>query len=139
MPQPSPTADGREMHLLLVAIAVSVGMLLLLGRFWFPDKTRRQTVEPAPPALEQLAANATHDELASITGNVERPIRPTVLSLAVQGTSSVRYLPAAWPTEDRAVVILPSDRRLADVEGTTPRWPEPVRDRAHRVLALEKQ
>ena len=51
-------------------------------------------------------------------GNVERRIRPTVLSLAVQGTSSVTYVPAVRLTEDRAVAILPVDRRLADVNGT---------------------
>jgi hypothetical protein len=118
MPQPSPAADRREMRLLLVTIAVSAGMLLLLARFRFPDETRRQTVEPAPAPLERLAASATYDELASIMGDAERRIRPTVLSLAVQGTPSVTYVPAVRLTGDRAVAILSADRRLADVKGT---------------------
>ena len=118
MPQTPPATDRREMRLLLVTIAVSVGMLLLLARFRFPDGTSRQTAEPVPAPLERLAASATYDELASIMGNVERRIRPTVLSLAVQGTSSVTYVPAVRLTEDRAVAILPADRRLADVNGT---------------------
>src|SRR5262245_14526219 len=120
MPPPTPATDRREMRLLLVTIAVSVGMLLLLARFRFPDEAGRATVEPAPAPLERLAASATYDELATIIGNVERRIRPTVLSLAVEGPSSITYVPAIRLTEDRAVAILPADRRLADVRGTTP-------------------
>ncbi len=85
------------MRLLLVTIAVSVGMLLLLARFRFPDEATRQTVEPAPAPLERLAASATYDELASIMGDLERRVRPTVVSLAVQGPSAIAYIPAGTP------------------------------------------
>ena len=71
------------MRLLLVTIAVSVGMLLLLARFRFPEEGRRQTAEPAPAPLERLAASATYDELASIMGELERRVRSTIIPLAV--------------------------------------------------------
>jgi hypothetical protein len=73
------------MRLLLVTIAVSVGMLLLLARFRFPDDATDQTAAPAPPPLERLAASATYDELAGIMGDLERRVRPTIIPLAVQG------------------------------------------------------
>jgi serine protease Do len=123
------------MRLLLVTIAVSVGMLLLLARFRFPDEATRQTAEPAAAPLERLAASATYDELASIMGDLERRVRPTVVSLAVQGPSSIAYIPAVRLTEDRAVAILAADRRLADVNGV----PAPTivaRDPARNLIVV---
>jgi serine protease Do len=105
------------MRLLLVTIAVSVGMLLLLARFRFPDDATDQTAAPAPPPLERLAASATYDELAGIMGDLERRVRPTIIPLAVQGSSGVAFIPAVRVTADRAVAILPADRRLAEFHG----------------------
>ena len=123
------------MRLLLVTIAVSVGMLLLLARFRFPDEASRQTVEPAPAPLARLAASATYNELASIMDDLERRVRPTVLPLAVQGAPSVTYVAAVRLTEDRAVAILSADRRLADVNGTAPTIV--ARDAARNLIVVD--
>ena len=117
MPQPPPETARREMRLLIVTIAVSAGMLLLLARFRFPDEAGKQTAEPAPAPLERLAASATYDELAGIMGDLERRIRSSIIPLAVQNSPGVAFIPAVRVTADRAVAILPADRRLVEANG----------------------
>lgn len=108
----------RETRLLLATIAVSVGMLLLLARFRFPEEAARQTVDPAPAPLERLAARATFDELASIMADLERRILPAITTIAGQGTSGLTYVPAIKMTPDLAVALLPGDLRLTATGGT---------------------
>ena len=74
MTEPRAPEARRETRLLLATIAVSVGMLLLLARFRFPEEAGRQTVEPAAAPLERLAARATFDELAGTMADLERRI-----------------------------------------------------------------
>jgi hypothetical protein len=105
------------MRLLLVTIAVSVGMLLLLARFRFPDEGVPQAAQPSPAPLERLAASATYDELAGIMGDLERRVRPTIIPLAVQGSPGTSFIPAVRVTPDRAVAILAADRRLVEAGG----------------------
>jgi len=109
----------RETRLLLATIAISVGMLLLLARFRFPEEAARQTVEPAPAPLERLAARATFDELAGIMADLERRILPVITVLAGQDDAGLAYVPAVRMTPDRAVAMLPGDSRLAAVNGAT--------------------
>jgi S1-C subfamily serine protease len=118
MIEPSSNGRRREARLLLATIAVSVGMLLLLARFRFPEEAARQTVEPAPAPLERLAARATYEELAAVMADLERRILPSVFALGAQGPDGMRYVPAVRVTADRAVVLMPSDRKLASVDGT---------------------
>ena len=110
----------RETRLLLATIAVSVGMLLMLARFRFPEEASRQTVDPAPAPLERLAARATFDELAGIMADLERRILPAVSTVAGQGPNETTYVPAVKVTSDRAVAILPGDLRLGAARGGTP-------------------
>lgn len=107
----------RETRLLLATIAISVGMLLLLARFRFPEEATRQTVEPAPAPLERLAAQATFDELAGIMADLERRILPAVTTLAGQDDAGLAYVPAVRITADRAVALLAGDYRIAKVNG----------------------
>lgn len=110
------TGDGRrETRLLLATIAVSVGMLLLLARFRFPEEAARQTVEPAAAPLERLAARATFDELAAIMADLERRIFPTLVPMAGQGVDGTVNVPAVRVTPDRAVALLPGEGRILAV------------------------
>jgi S1-C subfamily serine protease len=115
MTEPRTAERRRETRLLLATIAVSVGMLLLLARFRFPEEAARQTVEPAAPPLERLAARATFDELAGIIADLERRILPTLLPVAGQRPDGTLYVPAVRVTADRAVAMLPGDYRIASV------------------------
>lgn len=102
----------RETRLLLATIAISVGMLLLLARFRYPEEAARQTVEPAPAPLERLAARATFDELAGIMADLERRILPVISVLTAHDAAGPTYVPAVRMTPDRAVALLPGDARL---------------------------
>ena len=108
----------RETRLLLATIAVSVGMLLLLARFRFPEEAARQTVEPAPAPLERLAARATYDELAGIMADLERRILPAVVTLGGQGDGAPMYVPAIRMTPDRAVGLMPGEWRVTAAQFT---------------------
>jgi serine protease Do len=114
MPTPeAPVRQGRETHLLLVTIAISVGVLLLLARFRFPDQVESQPVESAAAPLERLAARATFDELASAMADLERRIAPRVAILRTQspdGSGSLVVAPRLLP--DRAVSIFGPDEEL---------------------------
>ena len=129
-------AGKRETRLLLATIAVSAGMLLLLARFRFPDEASRQTTESAPAPLERLAARATYDELASVMADLERRISPSLFALGTQGDDGLRYLPAVRVTADRAVVMLPADRRLVSI-GTTPGPPIVLRDPTTELVVVQ--
>ena len=116
---PGTDSRKRETRLLLATIAVSAGMLLLLARFRFPEEATRPNTEPAPAPLERLAARATYDELAAVMADLERRISPSLFALGTQGEDSLRYLPAVRVTADRAVALLPADRRLVSVSATS--------------------
>ncbi len=126
----------RETRLLLATIAVSVGMLLLLARFRFPEEAARETAEPAPAPLERLAARATYEELAAVMADLERRILPSVFALGSQGDQGLRYLPAVRVTADRAVAFLPPDRRLVPVD-TTSGPPIVLRDPTTELIVVQ--
>lgn len=110
--------NGRETRLLLVTIAISVGVLLLLARFRFPDEPSSRPVESAPAPLERLAAQATYDELASIMADLDRRLTPRVwvmrsTSAGVPGSMIV----APRVTPDRAVALVDVGETL---ESATP-------------------
>jgi hypothetical protein len=107
MRTPEVSRGGRETRLLLVTIAISVGVLLLLARFRFPDASTIQTVESAPAPLERLAARAAYDELASIMADLERRIAPRVTTVRTRsngGATSMQIAPRMLP--DRAVAVV---------------------------------
>ena len=126
----------RETRLLLATIAVSVGMLLMLARFRFPEEAARQTVDPAPAPLERLAARATFDELASIMADLERRILPAITTIAGQGIDDITYVPAVRMTPDRAVALLPGDLRLA-ATGATPAPAIVLRDAVRELVVVQ--
>jgi hypothetical protein len=110
-----PVAGGgrRETRLLLATLAVSVAMLLLLARYRFPDEPGSgQSVEPAKAPLERLAARATFDELASIMADLERRILPSIVTVPGESTSGTIYVPGVRLLPDRAVAMLPGERRV---------------------------
>jgi hypothetical protein len=98
---------GRETRLLLVTIAISVGVLLLLARFRFPDDPTIRTAQSAPAPLERLAARAAYDELASIMADLERRIESRVTIVRTRssdGATSMQIAPRLLP--DRAVAVV---------------------------------
>lgn len=110
-------ASGRETRLLLATIVVSVGVLLLLARFRFPEATEQQPADPAPAPLERLAARAPYEELASTIAELERRIAPRVAVLRVQPARvSGGYIVAPRVTVDRAVALVDPTETLAATE-----------------------
>lgn len=113
------STGSRETRLLLVTIGISVGVLLLLARFRFPEAGSSRAVESAPAPLERLAARAAYDELASIMADLERRVLPRVTVVRMQspdgGTSmaiAARLLP------DRAVALTSAgDRMTGPISG----------------------
>jgi serine protease DegQ len=120
MATPEATPRGsRETRLLLVTIAVSVGVLLLLARFRFPDEAATQTVPSAPAPLERLAARATYDELASIMADLERRIVPRVAIVSTrdaEGNETLVVAPRLLP--DRAVALVDGSASIAAAPGS---------------------
>jgi len=120
-PAPAAGRQGRETRLLLVTIAISVGVLLLLARFRFPDDGAERPVASAPAPLERLAAEATYEELASIMADLERRVSPRVAvvrTTALAGTSSLVVAPRIAP--DRAVVLSRPAERIESADESTP-------------------
>ncbi|HET7616980.1 MAG TPA: PDZ domain-containing protein [Vicinamibacterales bacterium] len=123
--EPAPRPSGRrETRLLVITVVVSLGMLLLLARFRFPE----QHVEPvaAAPPLERLAARATYDELARILRGVDRQVAPAILSVRttldpdLAGAGEVaRYVPAVRLAPDRAILLAGARRRVQGIAGQT--------------------
>ena len=108
---------SRETRLLLVTILVSVGVLLLLARFRFPDEAATQTVPSAPAPLERLAARATYDELASIMADLERRIVPRVAIVSTrdaEGNETLVVAPRLLP--DRAVALVDASASIASAD-----------------------
>ena len=113
------STSSRETRLLLVTIAISVGVLLLLARFRFPEAGTSQTVESAPAPLERLAARAAYDELASIMADLERRITPRVTVARMQSADGGTFMavaPRLLP--DRAVALIPSEDGAGMVAGS---------------------
>jgi hypothetical protein len=125
---------GREMRLLLATIAVSVGMLLVLARFRFPEEVARPSTDPVPAPLERLAARATFDELAAIMADLERRILPAVVSIGGARPDGLSYVPAVRVAVNRAAALLPAEQRLVGA-GTGPAPPIVLRD-AYRDLVI---
>lgn len=119
MSHPAPSErNGRETRMLLATIGVSVGVLLLLAQFRFPEEAARQTAEPAAAPLERLAARATYDELAGIMADLERRLadRLVILEVAPDRNGS-RYVIAPRITADRAVALLDGRETVTGREG----------------------
>lgn len=142
---------SRETRLLLLTIAVSVGVLLVLARFRFPDQA------PAPPAqpLERLAARATFDELAGIVERLDRTIAPSLVVLRVASPASLApqslstlldgstsreaamsYVPALRVRPTTALALLDADQTVQGVVGDEGAVPLIVARDPVRRLAL---
>lgn len=130
------SGSRRETRLLLATIAVSVGMLILLARFRFPEEAARQTVEPAPAPLERLAARATFDELAGIMADLERRILPAIGTVAGQGDAGSVFVPAVRMTPDRAVAILAGELRVRPADSTA-QPPVVLRDAVRDLVVVQ--
>jgi hypothetical protein len=97
---------SRETRLLLVTIAVSIGVLLLLARFRFPDEAATQTVSSAPAPLERLAARAVYDELSSTMADLERRIVSRIAMVQLRDAQGESLVLAPRLTPDRAVALV---------------------------------
>ena len=118
-----------------MTIGVSIGMLLLLARFRFPEEATRGSVEPAAAPLERLAARATFDELASSMADLERRLvnRVDVLRIQPERTPG-GFVPAPRLTHDRVVVLLGAGEEV--VAGTSPETPAVMGRDGARELAV---
>jgi hypothetical protein len=138
----------RETRLLLLTIAVSVGALLLLSRFRFPEQT--PILNPSPPPLERLAARATYDELAAIITQLQARIQAGVIvldaaappppsappaAISSQELSS-QYLPAVRVDRELVLMRLPAAARVQGVIGQNAAVPIVLARDPLRQLAL---
>ena len=113
---------GRETRLLLVTIAVSVGVLLLLSRFRFPEQAAEPLATPAAAPLERLAARAAYDELASTMADLERRLAGAVAVLRVEPErESGAFVVAPRLTVDRGVTLIAEGDALPGDSGGTSR------------------
>lgn len=112
---------GRETRLLLVTIAVSIGVLLLLSRFRFPEQAAEPLATPAAAPLERLAARAAYDELASTMADLERRLTGAVAVMRVEPQrDSGAFVVAPRLTADRAVTMIsPGEALPGESEGTS--------------------
>lgn len=125
----------REARLLLATIGISIGMLLLLARFRFPEESTRRTSEAAAAPLERLAARATFDELASSMADLERRLANRVEVLRIHPERAAgEFVPAPRLTTDRAVVLLGATEKI--VAGASADVPLVVGRDALRELAV---
>jgi S1-C subfamily serine protease len=131
----SPQRNGRETRLLVVTIAVSVGVLLLLAQFRFPEDSVAPA-EPAPAPLERLAARAAYDELASTMADLERRIVPRLIAFRIRTDGPApQFGLAARVTADRALSVLPA---LRGVDSSGPQPPVVLtRDIARDLAVLQ--
>jgi hypothetical protein len=112
---------GRETRLLLVTIAVSIGVLLLLSRFRFPEQSAEPLATPAAAPLERLAARAAYDELASTMADLERRLTGAVAVLRIEPQrESGGFVVAPRLTADRAIALIaPGETLPGETEGTS--------------------
>lgn len=113
---------GRETRLLLATIAVSIGVLLLLSRFRFPEQAAEPLSVPNVAPLERLAARAAYDELASTMADLERRLSGAVVVLRVdpQQRESGAFVVAPRLTADRGVTLIsPGETLPGDTGGTS--------------------
>ena len=107
---------SRETRLLLLTLVVSAGVLFLLARFRFPDQPT--TESPVPQPLERLAARATFDELASIVGQLEARVTPSLVVLRVSSASaSPAFTPGFRIRDDVAVTLLDPEQQVQGLIG----------------------
>ncbi len=102
---------SRETRLLLIVITLSVGVLVALSRFRFPEPAARDAGASAAP-LERLAARATYDELATIIAELGRRITPFVSVLRVESGGQQRFVPAVRVRADLALAHVSGDSRI---------------------------
>lgn len=142
---PAPSRPGRETRLLLVTIAVSVGVLLLLARFRFPEAPR--VVATATQPLERLAARATYDELAAIIEQLEARVAPSTLVLRVSSPrpsadtapldfERPRFVPGLRIRDDLVLAALQPDDRVQGIVGDAEAVPMMLAADRLRGLAL---
>jgi hypothetical protein len=74
-PIPSRRFWSRETRLLLITVAVSLGALLVLARFRFPDQ---EPLELPTQPLQRLAARAAFDDLSAAVARAAERVRPAL-------------------------------------------------------------
>jgi hypothetical protein len=108
---------SRETRLLLIVITLSVGVLLALSRFRFPEPPAGDGGSAAP--LERLAARATYDELATIIAELGRRVTPSVAVLRVENGADSRFVPAVRVRSDLALAHVTPDSRIIELVGSS--------------------
>lgn len=126
----APALLSREMRLLILTIVVSGGVLLLLARLRFPEAPPAADVAVEP--LQQLAARASFEELATRVARLEAAVAPNllVLRLAPDGEAApvrfadltarltavagdTRHVPALRLDASTALAIIPPPLAIA--------------------------
>ncbi len=118
---------SRETRLLIATIAVSVLVLLVLGRFRFPDG-QQLGVEPVQTQpLARLASRAAFDDLSLAVGQLNSRVGPSLVVLRVSledGDPASQalmprtlFVPGIRVRDDVAVTHLPADAHVEGVVG----------------------
>jgi hypothetical protein len=128
---------SRETRLLLVVIILSVGVLVVLSRFRFPDEpdgAPRTGATPLP--LERLAARATYDELASIVADLGRRVTPAVSVIRAETAQGGRFIPAVRLRPDILLAHVAADSRLLSFVDLQAAIDVAAYDEARRLVLL---
>jgi len=126
----------RETRLLLMVITISVGVLLALSRFRFPEPGTQEGRPPAAAPLQRLAARATYDELASIIAELGRQVSPYVTVLRVESAGQLRFVPAVRVRPDLLLAHVTGDSRVLGLVGSGTGAPAIAAYDAARELVL---
>lgn len=119
---------SRETRLLAATIAVSVLVLLVLGRFRFPDGPSIGVEPVQSQPLARLASRAAFDDLSLAIGQLTSRVGPSLvvlrLSLVDHGTASgavplpqTVFVPGIRVRDDVAVARVPAGARVEGVVG----------------------
>lgn len=117
---------SRETRLLIATIAVSVLVLLVLGRFRFPGAVQAGG-EPVQQPLARLASRAVFDDLSVAIGQLTSRVGPSLvvlrLSLVDEAAAAAPqmprtlFVPGIRVRDDVAVAHLPAGARVEGVVG----------------------
>ncbi len=118
---------SRETRLLIATIAVSVLVLLVLGRFRFPDGQHLGAEPVQTQPLARLASRAAFDDLSLAVGQLGARVGPSLVVLRVSledGSPSAQplmprtlFVPGIRVRDDVAVAYLPAGARVEGVVG----------------------
>lgn len=125
-PMPPSSIFSRETRLLLTTLVVSVGVLLLLARYRFPQQDTGPAQSIVPRPLDRWTATSSYDELAAAIDDARLRVSPSLEVFRLSGTAAQgdtlaaapsTFVPALRIRSDVAMAFLPQGARIVGLSG----------------------